>query len=271
MKHQINIDLSQIKEISLKGIGRAAVFMGLGINAARTDEFKDYHLSNETFLRIIPENVDNAQVKDFKKHFEQWIISCGLRELIETFSVYLCAIFKACLLASINKKKMLIEDPDKQLKSFEWKGVEKQLKTLRDRFNVKTSKEIYFKTINQVRNCITHRRGIVGVEDLGDKNCLRICWWALEPFIATPSGEIPINPQIPEGGIYLKDGGTICLRVVEKEREFQLGEVIKLNPNDLYEICLLVTLATEDILKSTFDFLKSTGIEIKQTEIKKNK
>ena len=146
MKHQINIDLSQIKEISLKGIRRAAVFMGLGINAARTDEFKDYHLSNETFLRIIPENVDNAQVKDFKKHFEQWIISCGLRELIETFSVYLCAIFKACLLASINKKKMLIEDPDKQLKSFEWKGVEKQLKTLRDRFNVKTSKEIYFKT-----------------------------------------------------------------------------------------------------------------------------
>ena len=146
MAQQINIDLNRIKEISLKGIRRTAVFMGLGINSARAAEFKEYQLSEETFFRIIPDNVNDNQIKDFKSHFEHWIISCGLRELIETFSVYLTAIFKSCLLAAIHKKKLEINDPEKCLESFKWKGVEKQLKILRTRFGVETTKEIYFKS-----------------------------------------------------------------------------------------------------------------------------
>ena len=267
MAQHINIDLNRIKEISLKGIRRTAVFMGLGINSARANEFKEYQLSRETFFRIIPDNVDDSQIEGFKAHFEHWIISCGLRELIETFSVYLTAIFKSCLLASIHKKKLEINDPEKRLESFKWKGVEKQLKTLRTQFGVETTKGIYFKSINQARNCITHRRGIVGQEDLRNDNSLKMCWWALDPFIETPAGQvISMAPPFPKEGLLLKDGGTFCVKVIEKELEFQMGEVIKLSPNDLSEICMVVTLATDEILKSTVDYLKSIDVEVKQTE-----
>lgn len=267
MAQHINIELTRIKEISLKGIRRTAVFMGLGINTARADEFREYQLSTETLFRIIPDKVDDKQLDDFKAHFEHWIISCGLRELIETFSVFLTAIFKSCLLASMHKKKIKINDPGKRLKSFKWKGVEEQLKMLRAQFGVGTTKEIYFKSINQARNCITHRQGIVGQEDLRNDNSLKMRWWALDLFIETPSGQvISVALPFPKEGIFLKDGGTVCVKVIEKELEFQLGEVIKLNPNDLSEICMVATLATDEILKSTVDYLKSIGVVTKQTE-----
>ena len=73
-------------------------------------------------------------------------------------------------------------------------------------------------------------------------------------------------PPFPKEGILLNDGGTFCVKVIEKELEFQKGEVIKLDPNDLSEICMVVILATDEILKTTVDYLKSNGVVVKETE-----
>jgi hypothetical protein len=267
MTRRIIIDLQIIKEISLKGIWRTAAFMGLGVNAARSTDLKDYQLVNETSFHILPDGADDVQIEHLKENFEQWIVCCGLRELIETFSVFLNAVYKACLLASFNNKPLESDKFGKSLESFDWKGVEKKLKILRSNFGIETTKEIYFKSINQVRNCLTHRNGIVGQKDLGGDDSLKLCWLSLDSIIKTPSGEvISLNPPFPKSGTFLKEGGELCIKVIEKIKEFSFGDVIKLNPNDLSEICLVFFIATEEISKSTFDHLKKIGIEIKVTE-----
>ena len=264
---QILINLDHLAGISFKGIRRTSVFMSFGINSARDKNLKDYQLSHDTSFRIMPDNLGDDQIENFKKHYEHWIISCGLRELIETFSVYLSGIYKVCLTTSSSKGTTIIENAENKIKSFEWKGVEKQLKILRKSFSVETSKEKYFKSIAQARNCITHRRGIVGVEDLRGESKLKIIWWALDIHIETSSGEkISFNPPYSNEGILIKEGGKVIATVVDREREYKIGDIIKLSPLDLSEICMIVTLATQEILSSTVKFMESIGINVIKTE-----
>jgi hypothetical protein len=174
---------------------------------------------------------------------------------------------KACLFAAKSKGLKASGNMEKKIKSFDWTGVEKQLEILRNSFSVQTSKEKYFKSINQARNCIAHRRGIVGGDDLRGDSQLKIAWWALDTHIETSNGDkILFNPPYPKEGIYIKGGGNVAFTVVDRERQYKIGDFIKLTPTDLSEICLVATLATQEILSSTVSYLKSIGIIVNKTE-----
>jgi hypothetical protein len=107
----------------------------------------------------------------------------------------------------------------------------------------------------------------VGHEDLRGESSLKILWWALDFHIDTPDGEkISFNPPYPKDGILLKDGGIVSGTVVERERKYQVGEVIKLSPMDLSEICMIMTISTKEILSATVKYLESIGIKLNRTE-----
>jgi hypothetical protein len=258
----LHIDLDQIKEIALRGIRRATIFLGLGVNAARDKSCTNYQLPENNYLKLVPEKVSNEELTDFKENFEKWIIANGLRELIESFGVFLDRIHQACLLLATNKGQIIPQDADKFARAFEKKGIEGKLNKLHTRFSVLTDKEKYFPSINQVRNCITHRRGVVGVEDLKGNDTLQLVWWAMDIIALLPDGkEIPLIP-IPEGGIYLKDGATVSIKIKDRNREYSFDEIIELTPIDVNEICFLVFLATNEIVASTVNYARSIGIEI---------
>jgi len=260
--NRINIDLDQIKEIALKAIRRATIFLGLGVNAARDKTFTSYQLPENNYLRLVPEKVAEDELYEFKVNFEKWIISNGLRELIESFGVFLDRIHQASLWFATNKGHIRPQDANKFSPAFEKKGVEGKLNKLRTRFNIFTDKDKYFPSINQARNCITHRRGVVGVEDLKGNDTLQLIWWAFDIIALLPDGkEIPLVP-LPEGGIYLEDGCTVAIKIRNRNREYKLGEVIELTPIDINEICFLILLATNEIVASTVDYAISLGIEI---------
>lgn len=50
----MNIDFKQVFDIATIGIRRAAVFMGLGINAANNPACNDYHLGDESYINLVP-------------------------------------------------------------------------------------------------------------------------------------------------------------------------------------------------------------------------
>lgn len=102
----INIDLDQIKKIAKKGVRRSALFMGLGLNAAYDENFQKYELTDITQIQIIRPNADSQTLKHYKEEFSLWIISCGLRELIETFAVFLDEINNSCILMAVNKREL---------------------------------------------------------------------------------------------------------------------------------------------------------------------
>lgn len=262
---KITINFDQIKEIADRGVRRTAAFMGLGINAARDGEFKKYQLSNISMIQVLPDTLDDKSIVHLKEEFEKWIISNGLRELIESFGLFLDQMHKACLMMATHKKQINRDDAEKFGPAFEWKGVEDKLNTLKNRFGITSDKEKYFSSINQARNCITHRKGNVGTEDLRDEKTFRLIWWGFNLYAETPSGEKhSLMPPIPEEGFFLKEGGSVNLQVRDKIIEYKLGEIVNLSPNDLGEICFLVQLTTGDIIKSALAYAKKIGVEENQ-------
>jgi hypothetical protein len=256
------INLENIREIAYKGIRRTTIFLGFGVNAARDEEFINYALPEKQF-RFLPEKVSVEDIKGFKQNFEKWIIWNCLRELIESFGIYLDAIHQSCLLIATNKGRVTEKDANSWGPAFEHKGVEDKLRLLRSRFNISTKNERYFVTINQARNCITHRQGRIGKEDLKGSASFRPTWRAFDFIIKTPDGsELSLQTPIPKTGIYLKDGGTVALKVVERIRDCKLGEIIEFTPSDINEICFLVQEASGEILASTLTYAREIGIII---------
>jgi len=52
----ITLDLDKLLEIAQKGVIRASVFMGLGINAVIEEQFKSFHLTDITNIQMLPDN-----------------------------------------------------------------------------------------------------------------------------------------------------------------------------------------------------------------------
>jgi hypothetical protein len=120
----LNINFDQLREIALKGIRRSAVFLGFGVNAARDPKFANYKLTQITQIQLVPENANNQVLSDYKDAFEHWIISCGLRELTETFAIFLDGVHRSCLIMATHKQRIPAEEASKFGPAFERKGIE---------------------------------------------------------------------------------------------------------------------------------------------------
>ena len=261
---QRTIDIDRVSAVALKGVRRASAFLGLGVNVSRDPEFSKYQLNDFISLRVIPDDLGGDEVAKMKDAFEVWIIVNGLRELVETFALFLDRIHTSCLLMATSKQALDPDDANTFGPAFERKGIERKLATLRNRFDIGTDKETYLASINRARNCITHRNGIVGAEDVGDDDVFRLKWWALDFYIETPDGEkIHLKPPYPENGIYLEDGGTVMMKITDRAVEYSVGDYIRLSPSDLSEICLLFQLSTTEIVKSTIEYAKGIGIDVR--------
>ena len=124
------INFSHLKEISLLGIRRATVFLGLGLNAAKREDFSDYQLPGDVPIRFVSDNLPADKVMEFKDAFAKWIISCGLRELMETFAVYLDGIHRASVLSAFSKGLLASCDARTRIRKFLW-GSAINLRSLR--------------------------------------------------------------------------------------------------------------------------------------------
>ncbi len=256
-----------MKDIAYRGVRRAAAFVGLGVNVARDDQFKKYQLSEYSALRIMPDDLNDKSIAHVKEEFEKWVILNGVRELVESFGLFLDKVHTVCLLMATQKKQLSSEDAEKFGPAFEWKGVEEKLSILTNRFGITSDKEKYFTSINQIRNCITHRKGRIGPEDLRGDKSFQLTWWGFDIYAETPSGEKhSLTPPLPKGGLLLKEGGKIMLQVKDRIIEYRLGDIVTLSPKELIEICYLVQLTTDDMVKSSYDYAKKIGIEEKAIE-----
>ena len=261
------IDLDAILETANLGVRRTAVFLGLGINAANDDALQDYQLTKLTQIQLVPSNASKEAVGEYKAEFARWLMACGLRELVETFSVFLDQMHAACLTFAVHQRQIPAEQEKEYGKAFVWKGLRDKLQLLESRFRITTTGAGYISDANKARNCFTHRRGIVGPEDCETSHSMTIRWPGMDLYIETPTGDtISLDPPFPEEGILVEGGGKVMLRRTERVRCFGLGEIVSFAPKDLAEICLLFNLASGEIMRECIAYAKSIGVPVVHRE-----
>lgn len=262
-RREINIDLDKIMDVAHRGVRRASVFMGLGVNAALHEEFQQYQLTHITNLQLIPDTSDLKKIGHFKEEFKIWIEGNGLREMLETFAVFLDRIHEAALLIStlMDKGDMTALSP-KQV-SFNREGFPSKLKILRSKYAIGPKHPDYLVSINKARNCLSHRRGIVGQEDVDQTEKLRVAWLGMDVYAQTPSGERHSLLDVPPGGLLLPEGAGVYMQFIERDRLFERGAPLRLSTRDLAEICWFFSREAVTTRQSIVEYAQAKGVPLK--------
>lgn len=256
------IDFALIKETALLGVRRAAVFLGIGLDAVRCPEVKDYRLQKFAHIELVPGDFSDEKIEEIKREFGLWIVGNGLRELVEHFGVFLEHVCMACLQCAFYKGHISREQLEKIRKNMHSRGTYDKSLLLKKEFGITAEKSQYIQSINKARACLTHRRGIVGQKDINDNNGLALRWTGIDLYLH-PEGEEIIKLDLPLKeplGPFSKPS-RLKLAFVDREAYFQAGVKIEITPMMLAELCHFFILQADRFIEGAVAYAKSIGIE----------
>lgn len=259
---RVEIGIDRIVEILKAGVRRTAAFMGLGVNAAIDPEFNKVALPGSiTNMHLLPE-ISEEMFPEIKREFAIWVQAGGFRELCESLEQYLTAIYRAGLYmrASQNGKiprGTMIHIP----KTFLHRGIRVKLDMLLADFGVGPQYPDHLSSFWDARNCLTHRRGIVGEEDVCADGVLRLKWLGLDMLFVSHDGTerlLGLGFEPFETG----EGGSLAVRLAERVKEYRVGEQLALSPHDLHEICWSCLRASDQVVASLLQYAEARGVTI---------
>ena len=257
----VTINYNAILETAVRGARRAYVFMGLGLNAASNPELKEYTLEGFGSIQIVPSNVDEHKIARFKENFAAWVINNGLRELIESFAVFLDQIYDASLRVAVSKKGFEPEEAKKRYSAFTMMGIDKKLKRLNEGFEITTNNSEHLNSIYLARNSLSHCLGLVGDFQCNYGSTLILKWIGLDYVAATEGG----RAELITGPFDSLKDMTIGIRWTERSLTFCLGSPVCLTPNALNEICFFIWREANSITASARNFAISNGIPLSES------
>jgi len=254
----VHLDLAQITATLHLGVRRVAAFMSLGLNAARTATPASLELApSDTNFRFIPAGLEQAAVSHIADEFRLWILTNGLRELCAFLERYLLDLYLAAAWISLSDDGRLPPGAHAPVapKDFEYKGIGRKLELLRDTFSIQAPHSDCLSTFWDARNCLVHRLGRVGPPDVtAGTQQLVVKWIGMDVWIHPTGGEPQLMPLDLGEGIFLKDGGEVQVRTIERSEAFELGGRVNFNPHQLSEM-LVTALGQCDALMHSLNAL----------------
>jgi len=260
-EENIRIDFDKIREILAKGVRRADLFMGIGLNASTHQPPISHNLIAESGIQIqlTKDVLSENEIMHVNEEFGKWIISNGLRELLETFSIFLNGVYYVIYILSKSTEKEINLIPAK----FEKLGISQQLITLSNIIEISDDDIKIVRSLNQLRNCYAHRNGRVGINDLDEKTQnFSIYWSKIEVLFKEADGTFTkIEEKI---GKPTKGGGEIHWTINIDSAEFKINEEASITKKQAKEICLSILSIGERVFKNSVFFAQEIGaVEIK--------
>jgi hypothetical protein len=244
-------------ETMMVGYRRAAVFMGLGCNAARRADFVDYNLDHATNFRLLPESVDAGTLNQWKEEFYQWTVSGGLREVVEYTSVFLDQVYEAISIMVDHK-----HDP-KKLRRFHLGGLKDKVDRLASQYGISCRCPEAFASVGPLRNCFIHRLGIVGQMDAGAAGALTLTWFGFKmTFCGNDGTEYP-GPDITDPAALPWTApceGMLAARFQLFEKMFAVGTKVILTPHTLNQVLWSMQLMAQDYINALTERARKEGI-----------
>jgi hypothetical protein len=255
------IDFEKVLEFARLGIRRASLFMGFAVNMANNPNVRDYDLSHQTKHRVLPETNDENVLAEYKHEFRTWVIANALRELHESLVEYLEKVNQVCLTFEWIVSEKTPEECDRLQRKFRNAGFPDKFHILRRQFAVTTQHENGWLSVNAARNCLAHRRGVVGRDDFNEGERLQLRWRALEIYFIPAEGAPVLNHDIPPGGLPMQ-GGALESKYVDRACSFEIGQLVELSPLQLAEICAFADEAAVELANSAVEFARRKGVSI---------
>ena len=149
---------------------------------------------------------------------------------------------------------------NKRAAAFSRLGTEKRLATLADDFAITAEYGPDIVSMRRGRNCLTHRLGVVGGEDVGPDGCLTLQWHMIELYGWHSDGSefVAAVDSLP---VAFPESSPVNMRHGLREHRFVLGERLVLSRSELKEICYTFRLAIDQVRLSFISYAKRMGVQ----------
>lgn len=262
----IKVSADQILDVAIRGVRRASMFMGLGVNAALNDACNDYQLTRITQIQLLPDSISTEALRDVKNEFRLWIEANGFRELIETFHIFLDAIHLACLKFRYGKRETTLEQLKQEHERFSKQGFPNKLDILNNKYSITTNNRDHLVSLNGARNVFTHRLGVVQKKDINSGEHMCVSWLGWDIYIEESNGiKHPIE-EIIAHQISFPEETSLMMQVNIHTKNFKTKQRLTLSSRDLAEICWFMSQEARALTNSLVDHAKQIGIEVRATE-----
>lgn len=204
--------------------------------------------------------------------FGIWTLGSGLRDMVETLDSFLDEVWKISwalkTLAVVPSGPMtregmlgILQDHDRRHAEFREFSVAKKLSRLLEEEPTLLPREekIFFFSIINLRNCLVHRRGVVGPRDCDAEGIMTVTWLETRGLIEYEDGST--EPLF--AGMVTKQAGTMIFKRSWKEIQFQPGDQVRLDTQDFADIALTLFFGALHMRDTFLDKVKALGIEVK--------
>jgi hypothetical protein len=181
-----------------------------------------------------------AQLKhdEAKAEAQAWLLRGFLRDAIEGAGLFLDECLQVCevlpLAAQGTAKAAELHRVFHDLPRANHKlHFPQKLEKLERQFGISTRFHPYVLTLNKVRTCVVHRLGVVSALDVDDTNVLKITFQHAQ-FIARGQ-ETGQELVLDRPGMVTTEDSMLELHFVERERQFKIGERVRLQAHELYD------------------------------------
>lgn len=229
----LNALLGELQESLQTTINLVAV----ALKASAPESVEDLRLPSEVFSTDFSTKARWSQAEAVEKH-QTWAISNGLRDAVEGASSFIESAHRVLTvwdMASSNNGQILYGDYQREMegKAFHRLGLPDKLTHLNSEhgISIDANLERHLLSINNARNCLVHRRGIVSQRDLNVDGKMIVQWRKLHLFLQDEDGE----HDLVIGQIVEKQS-VICLRVIDEQKVFALGERVMFTTQEFADV-----------------------------------
>jgi hypothetical protein len=256
---QININLPNVLEVALLGVRRAAMFIGLGVNAAENPAVIDYKIHGFKEINLLPDDLPNHIIEASKRDFRQWIIGNGLTELLHQYSLFLDELYVVGLFVRNVRKSDDIILLRPRISAFRSRtSIASKLRSIHNELGLESQFRVHFHGFVNARNALIHANGRVLSEHCNNeaKDRLDIAWPGFDVIVRDPTGEeTECRPDV-----IVQAGSELLLHILIRQRTFAIGEIIQFSPTDINEICYMVTRDARELVDGLTQTARTMGI-----------
>jgi hypothetical protein len=200
-----------------------------------------------------------------------WTLGNGLRDMIEALEPFLEEVWKVSGALKAHAGESggpktqdeifgILQDLDKGHAGFQGYPVTKKLALLLKEEPSLLSREekIAFFSIIALRNCLVHRRGIVGAKDCEGKDALSVTWLETRVLIEYQDG----SREPLYAGMVTEREGMAILKRSWKETAFRLGDQVRFDTQDFADIALTLFFGALHMRDTFLEKVKTLGIQV---------
>lgn len=181
----------------------------------------------------------------------RWCLTNGLRDAIEGVNAFLEEARIICATYKLAKQSLVPAEDYFGIEAFRSRfneyGLPPKLRHLRDQYSLWPDESAFSDVIsvNDARNCLVHRRGVVTAKDVNSAEGRRVSWRAICLRVGTGAKE-----RSAGAGTIVEAGEIVISRIETHAKTFPLGETIRFTAQEFAEICLTLRIFVDETLRA---------------------